>query len=670
MKINKPKSRKKTLTTKTLLIPTIIMLGCIIISCNKKNKSPSLIFNHLKSAPITDSMVVDQLIQRSRSFYSETGMKAKPFDSFLQEAIDIAKKRQLIEQEAIILNMIGKRYRDRALYGEALRFHHQALNKALDLDNKNLLSDIYNQIGVVYRRTDDNAMALEMHFKALKLAEEVQDTFCISVAINSIGNVNFNLEKYHSAIEYFLKSMELSEITDNNIGLAINNHNIGECKLKMNLPDEALDYFFKSLDLNTSEGSKNGQAICFSSIGSAYILKNDLNNALEYLQRSLNINEKLGDLMQVAISHSKIGETYMLMDNHDMAKSHIEKAFDLAVNIGSKFHSEENARLLSYLHEINNDFNTSLQLYKMASTYRDSIINEKNMFHLITMEANLDMEAQRERITQLNRETLEQKAIMERQQLTLTIFIIVAAVLIIVSILLIYQHRLRTKYNNLKNQQKLLRSQMNPHFIFNALSAIQVYVLEHDVEKSTKFLTDFAKLMRLVLKTSHHDYIPIHDETEILKYYLELQQLRFLEPFKYRITIDGSLDNEDTLIPPMLTQPFVENAVEHGIKCMDDEGMLDIHFKKAGSQMIIEVDDNGIGISSSIQQKKGVKTKHESMAIKITRERLDVIRNDTGGKVGLEIIDKKNINPNETGTLIRIILPVVIKKQLKVIQNG
>jgi tetratricopeptide (TPR) repeat protein len=618
----------------------------------------------------TDSLVVDQLMERSNLFFKETGSKAEAFDSFLKEALDIAGRRGLIYQEAIIYNTIGKRYRNRSQYGEALKYHHRALKQAQNLEHTHLLADIYNQIGVVYRRTDDNAMALDMHFKALKLAEEVQDTFNISVSINSIGNVNFNLERYHTAIEYFLRSMELSKMMNNTLGLAINNHNIGECLLKLEQPDSALVYFLKSLEYNSEIGSRVGQSICFNSIGASYIAKNELELAQDYLERSLQINRKLGDLMQVSISLGKVGEVNLLKGNYVIARKHLEESLALATQIGTRFQAEESARLLSVLHEKTNNYRKSLKYFKTSTEYKDSILNEKNMYHLTTMEAMLETEAQRDRIDQLNQEALIQKSVMGRQKLMLTIIIIIFIVLVVVTTMLVLQHRLRNKYNNLKNQHKLLRSQMNPHFIFNALSAIQVYVLENDIEKSTKFLTDFAKLMRQVLKLSHYDYISLKNEGEILGYYLELQQLRFLTPFGFKIQIDANIDPDAVLVPPMITQPFVENAVEHGIRDLHENGFLHIRFKQVHNQMIIEVEDNGVGIHHSMQQKNEKSKSHESMAIKITKERLDVIQNDSGGKVGLEITDKKDVNPFDHGTLVRIILPIVKQSTSKSSING
>ncbi|WP_044117807.1 tetratricopeptide repeat-containing sensor histidine kinase [Alkaliflexus imshenetskii] len=652
------------------VVSLLIVSMLLFEQCDPATDGDSVAMSQSAGSAHTDSLVVEQLIQRSNAFLDETGTKADALDHFLAEALDIAVRRNLVAQEAFIYNLVGKRLRNRSLYGEALRYHNRSLGLAQAIENKSLLADIYNQIGVVYRRTDDNALALDMHFKALRISEEIRDTFNISVAINSIGNVNFNLGRYHSAIEYFRKSLEFSASTGNTLGLAINNHNIGECYLKLHEPELALQFYFKSLEYNTQVGSRPGQAICFNSIGTAHIAMQDYATALDFLERALQINQRLGDLMQTSISLAKVGEVYLLMKDYKTAGNYIQQSFEIAQRIGSRFQAEESARLLSLLNEQQHNYSQALSYFKMASAYKDSILNEKNMYHLTTMEAIMDVEAQQEQISQLSKQSLRQQSVLGRQRLFLTIFVTLVVVMVLVVVLLVYQYRLRSKYNNLKNQHKLLRSQMNPHFIFNALSAIQVYVLEHDVEKSTRFLTDFAKLMRMVLKISHYDYISLKEETEILKYYLELQKLRFYTPFDYHIHVDEVMAPDMVVVPPMITQPFVENAVEHGIKAIDGSGRLDIRFKRVDSQMIVEVEDNGVGINSSMQQKSDKARTHESMALKITKERLDVIRNDSGGKVGLEIIDKRSINPFDRGTLVRIILPIVAVNTSKPAANG
>ena len=305
----------------------------------------------------------------------------------------------------------------------------------------------------------------------------------------------------------------------------------------------------------------------------------------------------------------------------------------------------------------------------MASNYKDSVINEKNLNHLTALETAHEFDNQRKQIQELNQETVLQQTLLNRQQLILITTLIATGIIILVILLIIFQYRLRTKLENYRYQQRLFQTQMNPHFIFNALSAIQVYMLENDTKTSMRFLSDFSKLMRQVLQNSNSDYISIKEDAEILNYYLNLQKLRFIPSFNFTLEIDKEINIEKTIVPPMITQPFVENAVEHGIKNLGLEGLIRIIYKKSGKQLILEVDDNGIGINSSIEKKNENKS-HESLAIKITRRRLEVIRRDSKGKTGLEIIDKKTMNPFDRGTKVRITLPLIEFHSVKPKHNG
>jgi len=612
----------------------------------------------ITGTPGADSIVVENLIQRSVEQYGQGSAHIKISDSYLTEAKDIASKNNNYNQLARINILLGKRFRNQANYGEAMKLHQKALDFATQTGNKELLARAYNQIGVVYRRVDDNPNALEMHVKSLQFAEDRNDSALISSAINGIGNVNLNLGRYASSIGYFKRAMRISEKMDNKLGLAINHNNLGKALLELGKVDSALSRFFKSLDYNYQINSQIGQSICFNSIGDAYLAKNRPHKALEFLEKALLINQELGDRQQISISHSKIGETYMDLGEIDKARASLEKSIKTAREIGSLLQVEEASLLLSRLYESIGNYNTALKHFKTAAIYRDSIINEKNIHHLATQEAILVSENQRARIEELNQQAREQELLLDRQRFILITILVIVIAISLTIIMVVRQSQLRNRYKSIRHQQRLLRSQMNPHFIFNALSAIQLYILEHDIEKSSRFLSDFARLMRQVLRSSNHEYISLKEETQILDYYLKLQRLRYSEAFEYSLHIDDTLNAENILVPPMLTQPFIENAIEHGIRPLVNEGKISVRFRHEKNRMVVEVEDNGIGIEASKQA--GEKEKgHESMAIKITKERLEMLRRDSGGYTAFYIHDKKHANPFSNGTLVKLIFPLI-----------
>jgi sensor histidine kinase YesM len=201
--------------------------------------------------------------------------------------------------------------------------------------------------------------------------------------------------------------------------------------------------------------------------------------------------------------------------------------------------------------------------------------------------------------------------------------------------------------------QVLLRSQMNPHFVFNAMSVIQSYIYENDTKNSTKFLVNFSKLMRLILENSSKEFIPILTEIDILTKYLETQKLRFGDRFEYEVAMDDLLLEEELVIPPMITQPFIENAIEHGQLHTVEGGFIRVKFSKVSDMLNVVIEDNGIGRKGAERNKKSAE--HKSMAMKITQDRIDNINYKYRIQGSLDISDYNT--ELQTGTRVVIFLP-------------
>lgn len=208
-------------------------------------------------------------------------------------------------------------------------------------------------------------------------------------------------------------------------------------------------------------------------------------------------------------------------------------------------------------------------------------------------------------------------------------------------------------------EQRLLISQMNPHFVFNALTAIQSYIFSNDAFTAGKYLSSFSKLIRLVLENSRQDIIPISKEIETIKYYLLLQELRFQGKFEYSINVDPDIDNKRIGVPPMLAQPFIENAIEHGIIHMSSKGKIAISYKLINKHLILEVEDNGIGIDGAMALNQFKWREHQSLATRISKERIRNYRKYKKQNISMEIVNLKDANTqNAIGTLVRFRLPL------------
>jgi len=247
-------------------------------------------------------------------------------------------------------------------------------------------------------------------------------------------------------------------------------------------------------------------------------------------------------------------------------------------------------------------------------------------------------------------------------------FRLLIAFLIILSGYLFLKHRIRkikkqeeekTQINKKFAELKLeaLRAQMNPHFIFNCLNAIQHYNIHHDYDSAQKFLGDFAALIRKTLELSKLNFVPLADEIDFITRYLDLEKLRFEEKFDYQIIIGGNVDPLKINIPSFLLQPYVENSVNHGIKYLKDQkGKLIVSFALKENTLVCTIDDNGIGIRKSKELKDTKDTQQKPRGIELTNDRVNVLNRIHNTEITIRITDKYDFNNKESGTIVELVI--------------
>jgi len=224
----------------------------------------------------------------------------------------------------------------------------------------------------------------------------------------------------------------------------------------------------------------------------------------------------------------------------------------------------------------------------------------------------------------------------------------------------IRQEKLEMEKNIIELEQEAARLQMNPHFIFNSLNSIQGFIAQNDAFLAKRFLAKFARLMRLILENAREEYIPLGNELEMLENYLELEKLTTNNKFEYEVSIEGSIDPEATEIPPMMIQPFIENAIIHGIKNKKDTGSIRLVFRVKDELLYCEVTDNGIGRKKSAENNASTSSKRKSTGILVTKKRLEQIKVQSGLSAGVEIEDLYDENNNPAGTRVIITVPYEI----------
>lgn len=247
------------------------------------------------------------------------------------------------------------------------------------------------------------------------------------------------------------------------------------------------------------------------------------------------------------------------------------------------------------------------------------------------------------------------------QTLWFIVSIFSITILLVYSFIVRRENDLKKENRNIELQQRLFRLQMNPHFIYNSLLAIQNFIYKHDPKEAGNYLSDFAQLFRQILYNSKSEFITIDKEIDTLNLYLKLQQLRYPDKFTFNINIDEKIDIETVMIPPMLAQPMIENALEHGLFYKKGKGNILIKFIKNNSQLVFEVEDNGIGLT--LAKKMGIsRPDHKSSALEITRERIKILGKQYGFFANFEIRELKDNHGKVTGTKVMFTLPYKIVK--------
>ncbi len=253
------------------------------------------------------------------------------------------------------------------------------------------------------------------------------------------------------------------------------------------------------------------------------------------------------------------------------------------------------------------------------------------------------------------------------QTILFRIFLILMIIFLIWFVIYSRVKRIRRKHNMEKKvlkiekqlfeiQQKALRLQMNPHFIFNSLNSIQSFILSRDIDLAVSYLSRFSQLMRLILSNSRESIIPLNDEIKAVAHYIEIERLRFDNKFDCTINIDDEIDEEFTGIPPMIIQPYVENSIIHGLVHKNGHGHITIDFKRKGKILLITITDDGIGRKRAMEIKRenGLETKSRGMMI--TRERLEILNSSSGEKFNVKVFDLSDDSGNPSGTRVELMV--------------
>jgi tetratricopeptide (TPR) repeat protein len=635
---------------------------------NSQNKVIETLKESLKSAK-QDSVrcdVLDQLIEVAAE---------GEWQKYNEQLKQLALKNLGSKPTGRLFTLYSKYYAT-ALHNEGVIFSEQSndekaiefFNKSIEVSkasgNKNEVAISLQAIAQIDIRKGNNTKALNQLYQCLKIFEEVGDEIGIADVHLSIGDICFYQKDYQKAIEHHEKSNQLYIKNKYEVAFSTINFKIGVDYYEIKEFTKSLKYLQKSIDL--IENSDYGpNSVAYLNISQIYIYQKQYDKALDYANKGLSIAENMQNKVEINHSHIVLSKIFRLQKKIPISISHALEALKIGQEIEHPAEINMAANQLYELYTETKETDKANKYHQLFIETKSVLDNQESKNALLEQKLKYEYE-KKELLTKAENEKIlvELTSANEKNNLRKNIWLIVFGSILIVlciSAFFLYKNfKQKSIINNQKNnllKQKLLVSQMNPHFIFNSLNAIQNYIFKQDSLKAGNYLTQFSELIRMILDYSRKDYISVESEVKLLTNYLELQKLRFESKFDFDIVVDEKIDRESIHIPPMLAQPFIENAIEHGIFYKKDKGRVDVRLYFENNMLIYEIEDDGVGMEEAMKLKNKLKSSYESLATIITKERMTTLNEQSKNNVEIEIIDKKNTSPNHSGVKVKFIVP-------------
>jgi tetratricopeptide (TPR) repeat protein len=526
---------------------------------------------------------------------------------------------------------------------------------------KNCLARTYGSIGIVFSEQSSYAKALQFELKALRLYEQSKNLEKCARLYNNIGIVYKAQGEDFKALNYFFNCLKIQErIGDQTIGITTTN--IGNIYLNQKNFPKALDYYNKAQQLFVKYPNPRGLGELYNNLGLYYKMTNKKSEALKTFDKAIAAFKSIDDKFGISDTYFYIGEIYLEQNKLEEALVSTNKSLALAKELEVIEQVQNAEKRLSEIYEKKHNALESLKHFKLYSIAKDSVANAENIRSSVRTEMNFEFDKKEvlRKKEQEKRELVFSEQSKRHQQ---QIFFVILFILLLFGIIFLIYNRLQLKKTLTlqkelaEYEQKALHLQMNPHFVFNCLGSISSFIVQNGTDSAIKYLSKFSKLMRLTLEYSKESLIPIDKEMESLQNYLELEQLRFNQKFDFTITKSSDIE-DDMALPPLLLQPFVENAIIHGLIPKNEKGTIAIAFSVEKEHLICTIEDNGIGFDKSKEIKEKLVSVHKSMALDITKKRLEMMEASTSRKANVEIVEIKNEKDEIKGTKVILNLPI------------
>ncbi|KFF12990.1 histidine kinase [Chryseobacterium soli] len=560
------------------------------------------------------------------------------------------------------------------------------LKKAVDNNDNKGVADTYVGIANDYYNQGNYAKSEEFLVKAKNIYQRLNDKKNLEMVTRKLAQSQEKQNKITPAIINYNMAADMNH-SEKSRAVNIND----ATRLSSPTQEQKAEAIQSNIDISLKDNKKADLAASYSQMADINIqekntpkVEENLNNAYkiskeEAPQQALEINQKLTNFyvtnknFDKAIEAKKkvlkedfvkdnsqekvnqiqeLADIYIKKDDAGEAIVLLKNAYDIALEKGHTLEAQKSVKRLDSLYNVSGNTDASMKLYRdFLGKLPDIVSKDRSLID------NKILEDTEQRISQLEKEKgLKDELIRKKNVFNYSLI----GVLILLTGLIIFIFRTlkKVQIKNKKIALQSLRREMNPHFIFNSLNSVNHFIATNNELEANQYLTKFSKLMRGVMENSTQDFIPFQQELDLLENYLALEKTRFADKFDYEIVVDEHLNMQSLLVPGMLVQPFLENAIWHGLRYRTEKGFLKLSFEKGTSDLKITVEDNGIGIEESKKQKTQHQKAREGRGMKNTLERIQLLNDLYKNNITCVIKDKDH----NSGVLVTITINLTSNK--------
>lgn len=544
------------------------------------------------------------------------------------------------------------------------------LKKALDTKDESAEADSYYNIGETYFNNGNFPKSEEYFIKSKGIYEKLNDKKNLEKVTRKLAQSQENQNKLKSAVSNYEKASNIGYSKSKRV---LNANDAS--RLSSPVVESKAEAIQNNIDISRKENENSDLAASYSQMAEVNIEQKNIPKAEENFtnaykiskdnapQQALAINQKLTDFyvenkdFDKAIKAKKevlkedfvkdnsqkkveqiqeLADIYIKKNDPKEAIVLLKNAYDIALNKGHTLEAQKSVKRLDSLYTISQNTDASVQLYRdFLGKLPDLVSKDRSLVD------NKILEDTEQRISQLEQEKKLKDELIRKKNI-FNYSLIGALIILIGLMIFIFRTLKKVQIKNKKIALQSLRREMNPHFIFNSLNSVNHFIATNNELEANQYLTKFSKLMRGVMENSTEDFIPFQQELDLLQNYLALEKTRFADKFDYEIEVDESLNTQSLKVPGMLIQPFLENAIWHGLRYRTEKGFLSLKFEKNNDSLNIFIEDNGIGIEESKKQKTEHQKTRKGRGMKNTLERIALLNDLYKKDISCSVKDSEN----------------------------